>query len=247
MARTGNTELRQRVVDEIKRGIVLGTLAPGQRIIEAEVTAALAVSRPTVREALNQLARDGYLVQEAYRGHRVARVDACRLREFARLRVLLDCEAASMITEEPSGAAMARLDAVWEVYRAQAENPDPLVRHESHLAFHRGYWEAAGNSFLLTMWPVVEAEMTLSLALDQRRRHDSARTLAVHREVVEATRVRDMARVRRAFDAHTMDSVRALSRDLEIEAGAAADAGAEAEAGTEAGTDTETGGTHPLT
>src|SRR5699024_8211330 len=60
-----NTERRQRVIDEIKRRIVLGELRPGERIIEADLTSSLEVSRPTAREALNQMARDGFLIQEA--------------------------------------------------------------------------------------------------------------------------------------------------------------------------------------
>src|SRR5699024_3314354 len=88
-----NTERRQRVIDEIKRRIVLGELRPGERIIEADLTSSLEVSRPTAREALNQMARDGFLIQEAYRGLRVADIEVDSMLEIARVRVALDTEA----------------------------------------------------------------------------------------------------------------------------------------------------------
>src|SRR5699024_12293174 len=58
-----NTERRQRVIDEIKRRIVLGELRPGERIIEADLTSSLDGRRPTAREALNQVDSDNMLLQ----------------------------------------------------------------------------------------------------------------------------------------------------------------------------------------
>src|SRR5699024_6047596 len=91
-ASVSKTQRRQRVIDEIKRRIVLGELRPGERIIEADLTSSLEVSRPTAREALNQMARDGFLIQEAYRGLRVADIEVDSMLEIARVRVALDTE-----------------------------------------------------------------------------------------------------------------------------------------------------------
>lgn len=78
-------------------------LRSGDRITEAELTGRLWVSRPTVREALNQLARVGYLVQEAYRGHRVGGIPARRVLEFVRVRTLFDQEAVQSVLADTSG------------------------------------------------------------------------------------------------------------------------------------------------
>ena len=67
---------RDAVITQIKRGIVLGSIKPGQKLTESYLSTALGVSRPTVREALNQVAQEGLLVQEPYRGLRVADLDA---------------------------------------------------------------------------------------------------------------------------------------------------------------------------
>lgn len=208
--RENNTELRQKVVDDVKRRIVLGELRPGDRITEAELTGALWVSRPTAREALNQLARTGYLVQEAYRGHRVGEVSGKRVLEFAYIRTLLDQEAAEAIIADRTGQALDRLEQVWERYRGMALVEDPVVRHEEHIAFHRGMWEACGNTFLMRLWPTVEAEMTLLLAYEQSRRHDDQRALALHEAIVVAVRTGDQDRVAEALHAHTMTSAQDL-------------------------------------
>ncbi|TGD27471.1 GntR family transcriptional regulator [Brevibacterium sp. S22] len=206
-----NTERRQRVIDEIKRRIVLGELTPGQRIIEAELTSSLEVSRPTAREALNQMARDGFLIQEAYRGLRVADIKVDSMLEIARVRVALDSEAIDEILDDATGERMARLEEIWERFETESSAVDPLAVHEAHVRFHRGIWEAADNYLLMRIWPVVEAQMTIILAYDQFTRRDSGRAHAIHAALMRAIRSGDRARVRTALDVHTMDSAQELA------------------------------------
>lgn len=206
-----NTERRQRVVDEIKRRIVLGEIRPGQRIIEAELTSALDVSRPTAREALNQMARDGFLIQEAYRGLRVADIEPDSLLEIARVRVALDTEAIDEILADASGRRMELLESAWKTFERATERADPLALHEAHVRFHRGIWEAAENYLLMRIWPVMEAQMTIVLAYDQFTRTNPERAHAIHAALMRAIRSRDPRQIRTALDVHTMDSAQELA------------------------------------
>lgn len=206
-----NTERRQRVIDDVKRRIVVGGLLPGQRVIEAELTTDLGVSRPTAREALSQLARDGFLVQEAYRGHRVAVIEPAALLEIADVRVAIDAEAIREILADGTGASLAALESHWHDYEASISDPDPLGLHEAHVRFHRGIWDAADNFLLKRIWPVVEAQMTIALAYDQFARHDARRAHAVHAALMTAIRSGDEARIRTALEVHTIDSARELA------------------------------------
>lgn len=206
-----NTERRQRVIDEIKRRIVLGEIRPGQRIIEAELTSSLRVSRPTAREALNQMARDGFLIQEAYRGLRVADIPVDSLLEIARVRVALDTEAINEILADDTGRRMGMLEKSWQEFETAADDSDPLARHEAHIRFHQGVWAAADNYLLTRIWPAVEAQMTIILAYDQFTRRDVRRAHAVHAALMDAIRSGDQARIRTALEVHTIRSAQELA------------------------------------
>lgn len=206
-----NTERRQRVVDEIKRRIIVGEIRPGQRIIEAELTSSLDVSRPTAREALNQMARDGFLIQEAYRGLRVADIQSDSLLDIARVRVALDTEAISEILADKTGRRMDVLEDAWRAFERATAESDPLALHEAHVRFHRGIWEAADNYLLMRIWPVMEAQMTIVLAYDQFTRTNPARAHAIHAALMRAIRTGDPAQIRTALDVHTMDSAQELA------------------------------------
>ena len=53
---------RERVVRDLIRGLYEGRYKPGQRLIEAQLTATYGISRGPVREALNRLAASGIVV-----------------------------------------------------------------------------------------------------------------------------------------------------------------------------------------
>ena len=90
---------REAVVNQIRRGIVLGVLRPGEKLTEVGLATALQVSRPTVREALAQLAQEGLLTAEPYRGLRVTEIDAAAIRDLAQTRLALDRLAIQAIIE----------------------------------------------------------------------------------------------------------------------------------------------------
>jgi DNA-binding GntR family transcriptional regulator len=201
---------RDGVITGIRRAIVLGTLKPGEKLTENRLSAALKVSRPTMREALAQLAQEGLLVQEPYRGLRVADLDAGAIMDIARTRVSLDMLAVEGIFDDPSGRRLARVQAAWEEYERLPLDADPIEAHESHIAFHRAIWEASENTLLIRLWPMIEAHVTIVLAQDQATRDDPRRAHDVHKLLVDAILSRDLERVHRAQIVHTVDSAKEL-------------------------------------
>lgn len=201
---------RDAVIAQIKRSIVLGHLKPGEKLTESQLSSALGVSRPTVREALNQVAQEGLLVQEPYRGLRVADLDPAMVLDMAQVRVKLDMQAAEAILADASGRRMNALMAAWAAYERDAFSEDALLQHESHLMFHRGIWTASENSFLMRLWAVTEAHITVALAHDQVTRHDPQRAHDIHRKLIDAISTRDLDQIRAAFVVHTVDSARDL-------------------------------------
>jgi DNA-binding GntR family transcriptional regulator len=206
---SGHTR-RDAVVAEIKRGIVLGLIRPGEKLTELALSESLGVSRPTVREALNQMSREGLMIQEPYRGLRVADLEPQAILDLAEVRVAIDVQAATAILADETGRRLDLLRAAWRAYEPTVTNKDPMVQHEAHIAFHRGIWEASENSFLMSLWPATEAHMTIALAYDQAARHDPDHARREHRAVVEAIESRDPVRIHDEFVRHCIGNARYL-------------------------------------
>ncbi|MGI3779285.1 MAG: GntR family transcriptional regulator [Janthinobacterium lividum] len=206
LAPVASISRREAVLAQIRRAIVVGALRPGDKLTELSLAADLQVSRATVREALGQLAQEGLVVAEPYRGLRVADLDVPALRALARTRTALDLLAAQSILADVTGHQLDAVRQAWSTFEGTALDDDPVVRHEGHLAFHRAIWSASENVVLDQLWPVIQAHMTIALAQDQAVRHDPERSHRLHRDLVEALESGDGARVETTFRQHTITS-----------------------------------------
>jgi DNA-binding GntR family transcriptional regulator len=201
---------RDGVINEIRRAVVLGTIKPGEKLTEVQLSEWMNVSRPTVREALNQMAQEGLLVQEPYRGLRVATLDSAAIMDLANTRMALDMLAATAIVQDDTGRRLQMVEDGWAEYSRVEMDPDPIIRHESHVAFHRKLWAASENELLLRLWPVMEAHLTIILAQDQAARADPVRAHRVHEKLVDAIRTKDLKVIEKAFAEHTVRSAEEL-------------------------------------
>jgi DNA-binding GntR family transcriptional regulator len=77
----------------IRSDIVFGRLRPGQKLRLDGLKESYGVSVSTLREILNRLAAEGFVLAEGRRGFEVAPVSIENLRELAELRLLLESHA----------------------------------------------------------------------------------------------------------------------------------------------------------
>src|SRR6476469_9929965 len=66
------TSLRERAVDRVRTAVTTREIKPGSRLVETELSAALGISRGTLREALRQLEYEG-LIEAGERGRLTVR------------------------------------------------------------------------------------------------------------------------------------------------------------------------------
>jgi DNA-binding GntR family transcriptional regulator len=180
-----NSTRRDVAVATIRRALLSGELVPGQRIKETAMAAMLGISRPTVREAMNQLISEGTLVQEPYKGVRVAEPSAQDLLDVAEIRVSLETLAALRVAREPEGTAMASLRRALRRHLDALQADDPVTASRTHLDLHRKLWEASGNMMLTKIWPLVESQILMAMSLDQATRHAPVRDASMHQRLVD--------------------------------------------------------------
>src|SRR6188508_602856 len=74
----------------IRTDVIFGRLRPGQKLKLDGLKEIYGVSVSTLREILNRLAAEGFVLAEGRRGFEVAPISAGNLRELAELRLLLE-------------------------------------------------------------------------------------------------------------------------------------------------------------
>lgn len=175
---------REVVLDAIRRALLTGELAPGQRVREASLAEALGVSRPTVREAIYQLVHEGSLVQVPYKGITVASPTPQDLLDVAEVRVAMETLAALHLGKHPDGPAMLRLREALQAHLDAIEDGDPVAVDLTHLELHRSLWEGSDNQMVMRVWPLVESQIRMAMAIDQAARSDPERDADLHRRLI---------------------------------------------------------------
>lgn len=185
LAPVANSTRGAVVVTAIRKAILSGELAPGQRIKEAALAETLGVSRPTVREAMNKLVHEGSLVQIPYKGVHVASPTPSDLLDVAEVRVSLETLAAQKLGAAGESAGLDRLRAALRTHVDAVESGDVVAADMTHLEFHRTLWESAGNEMLGKIWPLIASRIQPAMAFDQVTRADPRRDIALHERLVQ--------------------------------------------------------------
>lgn len=159
--RPGVSRVSDAVAGELEQRILEGSLKPGDRLpAERELAVELAVSRPSLREAIHKLATKGLLTtrhgggtyvtdrmeapfvdpwQEMLSGHPALQGDMLEFRD------MLESKAAYLAAERATDVDLERLDVAYQAMDAAYDGKDQKACVDTDVAFHQVIAEAAHN------------------------------------------------------------------------------------------------------
>lgn len=147
--------LSDRIIDTVSEAIRRGDYKPGDRLVQDDLAAQLNVSRTPLRDALNDLKRQG-LVEEMPRGFRVVKPSLRDLMDMLELLAALDGLAAKL------AARRAGKEAHEVIMRAAKKGALRPPHANPKLDFHYQVVRAAETPHLLRIRPTVVAITELS-------------------------------------------------------------------------------------
>lgn len=202
----------ERVTDEIKASILVGTLQPGQQFSIAELCQELDVSHIPVREALRQLEADGLVILRQNKSGIVAPLSLAEVEEVYRLRMLIEPDLAARSAPDYTDRQLHQMKQLVEELRATGRGSRGLVKTETHAKFHRlllmpgagpvsttilrRLWDVAARymSLVYDVWPVADRELYTN-----------------HLELVKVARTRSGPNMRKALRKHLNESWRHMT------------------------------------
>lgn len=149
--RIDQKSLAMHVVAELERRIVDGTLKPGQRIVEQGLCAAFGVSRSPVREALQVLEAQGFVVREPRKGVSVVRVTRQEAEEIYRIRASLEGLAMALAVQHRTPELVARLKALHRQMVQAAAHKKLATYHKLNEKFHALLLDACNSPRLVQL------------------------------------------------------------------------------------------------
>jgi DNA-binding GntR family transcriptional regulator len=178
----------ERTILSLRRGIELGVYAPGQRLIEPDLTGELNVSRSSLRETFGRLSAEGIVDIVPNRGAVVRRFSKDDVRNIQQIRSVLEPLAASLAARriDVSGNR-ARFQDVADAWLGELppiHDIDESTRENRR--FHRTIVEISGKDQLVTIierlnMPLFAAQFRQRFTLEMR-----TKSAVEHREIALA-------------------------------------------------------------
>lgn len=203
----------RQVLQQLRRMIAAGQLAAGQALIELELAQRLAVSRPTLREALRELEAEGLASRSRARGLAVRRLTRRDVAELYDIREALEALAASRAAERLARAdasERAPFEDELRLWQQTARSGQLMAFSEANRQLHARVLAAAGNSHLPrlldhTLIDLFAAQLRGWIAPPQ-----VLQAAAEHVALLQALLAGDAARAENAMRQHVRASARTM-------------------------------------
>jgi DNA-binding GntR family transcriptional regulator len=195
------TNLREQALVALRNAVTSGEIEPGTHLVETELSAALSISRGTLREALRQLQQEG-LIEAAERGRlRVRTLSSTEITDMFVVRAALEGLAAGLLAGLPDRSdVVRRLQAALQELAASTGSINEMV--EIDLAFHRTLCELTGNSALVHSWEGIAGAIRMSIMFAGPDRATANMSVPRHQVLVDAIATGDPHQARTAMDEH---------------------------------------------
>lgn len=189
----------QRVVAHVREALLEGRLAPGQRLIEADLARASGAGRGSVREALRRLEAEGTVVLERHRGASIRKLTRDDVVALYDVREVIEGLAARLAASKGLGRSIGGAQSAMD--RAAAQG-DAAGYARANAAFHEAILAQADHPML----PELVARLHLPVFRVQFRvllgPGTMARSQADHARIVAALRAKNPAKAEAAMRAH---------------------------------------------
>jgi DNA-binding GntR family transcriptional regulator len=186
----------------IRSDIIFGVLTPSGRLKLDAMKEDYGVSISTLREILNRLTSEGFVVAEAQRGFEVAPISIQNLRELAGLRILLEhhamaesFRAGDVEWEGRVVSAHHKLAATERTVLAEGDDPELRKRYDGE--FHQALISSCGSRELMQTHAVV-FDKYFRYAL----RYRGSETINQHKALLECALKRDIKSARAVLTEH---------------------------------------------
>ncbi len=178
------------VYEMIREDIISGRLAANQRLKVAELAERYLTSTNPIREALQQLRGEGFVLMEPNRGARVRPIDENFVRDIMEIEVLIEPALTRWFVTIVNDSDIADLEEV----QAQIEAvnfADPVLHGKLDTRFHQLIYDRHYNRHAAELW---WKHREILRAISRRIPTSLSRRVAVlreHRELIERIRAQD--------------------------------------------------------
>ncbi len=196
--------LSKRVFEQLKQQILAGSIAPGTRLMEVELSDKLGVSRTPIREAIRMLEKEGLVSVNPRHGAYTSEVSTEEIMGIMEVRKYMDSMAAGLAAERGTDEEIAQIAENAEAYRQEAVKPelDSNALIAADEKFHESIAAASHNKTLLTMVTELQDLVIRFRYIYYSSPDIMAGMISEHADILEAIRSKNAEKAKKVAGEH---------------------------------------------
>jgi DNA-binding GntR family transcriptional regulator len=176
---------------KIEHEILMFQLKPGERLDEARLAERYGSSRTPVREALRQLAAEGFVKIRTHRGAVVSGLSISELVDMFEMMSIYEGVCARLAAKHASPDEMAQIVEAHEACRARCEADDFEGYCVANARFHDSIYRASHNGYLLKQTVSIRNRIGAYRQFQLRRNSRLRDSFREHQAVLDAIKSGD--------------------------------------------------------
>ena len=210
----GNLKSKKSIVYEnLKKRIINNSLKSGEPLNEGDLSKELKTSKTPVREALQQLERDGLIENIPGRGCFVSKISFQDIKELFEIREILECEVIKRATLKSAPEKIERVRREFESLESNGSR-NPKTQFKAGDRIHFYLFENFGNSRLNEIYRRLQEHVDRMRIYFFNEAHEERveQSYREHLEILDALSARDPERAESAVRNHLRNSLEFLKK-----------------------------------
>ncbi|MDO5291200.1 MAG: GntR family transcriptional regulator [bacterium] len=209
--------LRDVVFKTLRQAILMGELAPGQRLMEIQLANQLGVSRTPIREAMRKLELEGLVVMVPRKGAQVAKINQKGLNDVLEVRSSLEQLAVELACDRITNLELNALQEALLKFNQAVESKDLSLIAETDVVFHDIIYTSTKNERLIVILNNLR-EQLYRYRIEYLKDYESHPSLiAEHEAIYDALCTHNIASAKKNITSHIYNQAMTVSRIIEEE------------------------------
>ena len=202
------TTLRTLVEEKLRTAILTGHFAPGQRLVERELSETFGVGRTSVREALRQLEAENLITNVPHKGPVVSTISLDEAQQLYAVRAMLEGFAGEEFAKNASKADVDALASAVDTIKQATKNGSKDELQAAKTKFYAVIMDNCGNIFVKQMLTLLHNRINLLRATSMMQKGRLSHRLVEIGEILSAVKAKDSTRAAKACRNHVENAAK---------------------------------------
>lgn len=185
--------LKEKTIAELRNSILKGEFGPGEHLTEALLSARFKVSRTPIREALNQLEREGFVKITPAAGARVVKLSLKETLDIYDILIVLEGAASRLACPMIQEEQLNKLEEYQLLFEKALKERNEGLLFDLNIQFHWLITQATKNSYLIDMRTNFRRMVDRIARIFPHVPGQCDETILWHRKIIDALQARNPA------------------------------------------------------